>query len=347
MENANIYYDGAKLLSLKDINGNVPEIYICTSNRTAGKTTYFNRLLINKFLNNGEKFCILYRFIHELDDCATKFFEDVGGLYFPNHIMTSKRRANGTYHELFFDEKSCGFAIALNSADSIKKYSHLFSKCKRMLFDEFQSETNTYCPKEINKLRSVHTSIARGQGEMVRYVPLYLVGNPTSIINPYYIALGISNRLTNKVKFLRGNGFVLEQGYNENAAKAQIESAFNKAFEDNQYLSYSANGVYLNDNLAFIEKPTGNSRYVCTLRFDGVDYGVREYSDKGIIYCDDKPDNTFATRISVTTADHRINYIMLRRNDMLLAHMRFLFERGCFRFKNLKCKEVILNALSY
>ena len=34
MENKT-YYDGTKLLSLKDINGNTPELYICTSNRSA------------------------------------------------------------------------------------------------------------------------------------------------------------------------------------------------------------------------------------------------------------------------------------------------------------------------
>ena len=44
------YYDGTKLLSLLDINGKKPEIYICTSNRTGGKTTYFARLLVNHFL---------------------------------------------------------------------------------------------------------------------------------------------------------------------------------------------------------------------------------------------------------------------------------------------------------
>ena len=43
------YYDGTKLLSLKDINGNVPEIYICTTNRTGGKTTYFGRLVVISF----------------------------------------------------------------------------------------------------------------------------------------------------------------------------------------------------------------------------------------------------------------------------------------------------------
>ena len=43
------YYDGTKLLSLMDINGNKPEIYICTTNRTGGKTTYFGRLCVNRW----------------------------------------------------------------------------------------------------------------------------------------------------------------------------------------------------------------------------------------------------------------------------------------------------------
>ena len=42
------YYDGTKLLSMLDLNGNKPEIYMCTTNRTGGKTTYFARLCVNK-----------------------------------------------------------------------------------------------------------------------------------------------------------------------------------------------------------------------------------------------------------------------------------------------------------
>ena len=46
----NNYYDGTKLLSLKDLDGNTPEIFMVTSNRTAGKTTYFSKLVFNRFL---------------------------------------------------------------------------------------------------------------------------------------------------------------------------------------------------------------------------------------------------------------------------------------------------------
>lgn len=341
------YYDGTKLLSMLDINGNKPEIYLCTTNRTGGKTTYFGRLCINRFLDKNEKFGLIYRYNYELDDIVDKFYKDLGSLFFNGHTMTSKKRASGIFHELFLDEKSCGYALSLNSADQIKKYSHLFSDISRLIMDEFQSETNHYCTDEVKKFISIHTSIARGQGEQVRYVPVYMLSNPVTIINPYYIELGISSRLKNETKFLKGDGFVLEQGYVESASLEQEKSGFNRAFSGNNYTAYSSQAVYLNDNKAFIDKPKGKNRYLCTLKYHGTEYGLKEYTEEGFIYCDDNPDTSFKTKITTTTDDHNINYVMLKRNDFFLSNLRFLFEKGCFRFKDMKCKEAVLSALSY
>lgn len=352
----NKYYDGTKLLSLQDINGEKPEIYICTTNRTGGKTTYFGRLCVNRWKEKGEKFCLLYRYNYELDGVADKFFKDIGRLFFPDYTMRSERKANGIFHELFLkknsysdDDKglSCGYAVSLNSADQIKKYSHLFSDVSRMIFDEFQSETNHYCTNEIKKLLSIHTSIARGKGEQIRYVPVFMLSNPVSLINPYYVELGISSRLKSDTKFLRGDGFVLEQGFIESASEAQKSSGFNRAFASNSYVAYSTECVYLNDNQSFIEKLSGSSRYLCTLRYNNTDFGVREFPDIGFVYCDDRPDSSYKMRIAVTTDDHTINYVMLKRNEMFLQNLRYYFEKGCFRFKDLRCKEAILKALSY
>lgn len=341
------YYDGTKLLSMKDLNGKKPEIYMCTTNRTGGKSVYFSRMLVNRFKDRGEKFCLVYRYNYELDDCADKFFKDIAGLFFAGSVMTSRRRASGIFHELYLDDDSCGYAISLNSADQLKKYSHLFSDVQRMFFDEFQSETNHYCQDEIRKLLSVHTSIARGHGEQVRYVPVYMCANPVSIINPYYVEMGISERLNDSTRFLRGDGFVLEQGFVDSASKAQKESGFNRAFARNNYVAYSSEGVYLNDSQAFIEKPEGESRYIATLKYKNTEFGIREYPERGIVYCDTTPDRTFRVRITVTTDDHDVNYVMLKKNDFFIANMRYYFEHGCFRFKDLRCKEAVLKALSY
>lgn len=357
MEERVEYYDGTKLLSLTDINGNKPEIYICTSNRSAGKTTYFNRLMVNRFLQKGEKFSLLYRYQEEVSSAADKFFKEIGRLFFPGLEMIGEPIEKGKAMRLYMTPypenkstyKNCGYAIALNSADRLKKLSHLFADTDNILFDEFQSETGNYCSDEIIKFQSIHMSIARGEGKQSRYVPVYMLSNPVTLINPYYTALGISTRLRDNTKFLRGNGWVLEQGYNDSAAKAQEESIFNRAFAGSQssYQAYASQGIYLNDNLAFVEKLDGRNRYVCTIRYNGKDFGVRSYDDLGIMYCDTNPDPNSRYKFAITTDDHQVNYVLLVNNQVMMFNWRYLFEQGCFRFKNLDCKEAIMTAVSY
>jgi hypothetical protein len=126
-----------------------------------------------------------------------------------------------------------------------------------------------------------------------------------------------------------------------------MSSGFNRAFSRNSYVRFSAQAVYLNDNKAFVEKPEGSSRYLATLRYNGTDFAIREFGEAGVIYCDDKSDYSFKYRITVSTDDHAINYVMLKRNDLFLTQLRYYFEKGCFRFKDLRCKEAVLKALSY
>ena len=244
------YYDGNKLLNLKDINRRQPEIYISTSNRTAGKTTFFGRYVVNQFLKQGKKFGLLYRYSYETSDVANKFFNDIQALFFPNYSMAGKTKEKDTYVELRLKKSSeegdgdvCGYAFALNKADNIKKCSHLLSGISVILFDEFQPESGEYAPREINKFQSIHTSLARGHGEQVKYLPVIMISNFVSVLNPYYSALKITERITEHTKYLRGDGWVLEQGFNDSASAAQKASGFNKAFSDSEYMQFSAERV--------------------------------------------------------------------------------------------------------
>lgn len=341
------YYDGTKLLSLKDINGKKPEVFMCTSNRTAGKTTYFNRLVVNRFIKRGEKFALLYRFNYELDSCDKKFFKDIKELFFSEYDMTAAKKMKGVYQELYLNEEPCGYAISINSADQLKRNSHLFSDIDNIIFDEFQSEQNHYCDKEVEKFISIHNSIARGHGKQSRYVPVYMISNPVTILNPYYVAMDISTRLQKDTHFLRGDGFVLEQGYNKTASAALKSSAFNRAFGSSDYIAYSAEGVYLQDDLSFVDTPRGRGKYVATIRYAGIDYSVREYPELGIVFCDKSVDYQYPLKITVDTADHKLNYVMVSSNFILIQKLRYYFEHGCMRFKDLQSKEAILKALSF
>lgn len=341
------YYDGTKLLSLKDINGKTPEFVICCGNRTAGKTVYFNRLMVNKWLKKHEQFALVYRFKYSAPSLADAFWGDIGTLFFPNHKFEGKVQEGGSYVELYLDDELCGYGLCLNSRSRIKELSHLFNKVEYMLLDEFQSEDNKYCADEIRKFRSIHESVARGNGKQVRFVQTFLVGNCISLLNPYFVAFGLSEKIQRNTKFLKGRGLVLEQTLNKSASEAQRNSSFNSAFVDQRYLDYSSQNVYLDDNTTFIEKLTGDNRYLLTIIYNGNEYCIRCYEEQGIMYCGKNVDKTWNYRISITTEDMRPNYVMLKNNEKVISYLKYFFNQGCFRFKDLQCKEAVIHMLAY
>ena len=121
-----MFYNPEKILSMTDLNGEKPSIYIITSNRSAGKTTAFLIESLKLFKNMNKKTILLYRYSYEIVACC-EIYKDVLHLYDEyGEEMTSKSRANGLFYEMFLDGESFGFALSLNNPDSIKKYSPLF-----------------------------------------------------------------------------------------------------------------------------------------------------------------------------------------------------------------------------
>lgn len=341
------FYDGTKLLSMKDLSGCTPEVFAVTGNRSSGKTTYFSRYLVKQYKKKHSKFGLIYRFSYELEDVAGPFFKEIKRLFFPNDEMTSLLKHKGTYSELFLNGESCGYAFALNTADSIRKISSLFVDCDRLFFDEFQSESNKYCPKELTKFMSLHTSIARGGGKSSRYLPVYMCSNAVTILNPYFKMMGVQNKISPKTKFLRGNGFVIEHSIIQQAATAQKESLFNQAFSATNYTAYASENVYLNDNISFIEKTTNIGRYILTIKYGDSHYGIYECPMDGIVFVSDKADISFPIKITATIDSHDINYLLVNKSSGMVKILRDYFEKGIMRFKNLECKNAILAVISY
>lgn len=341
----NKFYDGNRLLSKKDINGQTPEIFISSGVRSAGKSTFFNKWTVNQFIDKGNKFALLYRHKYETKGCSEKFFSDINGLFFPNYEMHDKTFFDNMFTRLYLNDDVCGYALALNNADNIKKFSHLFNDVSVILFDEFQPESNQYLTDEIEKFQSIHVSLARGKGQQVRYLPVIMISNFVTLLNPYYHAMGIDKRLKNETKFLRGDGFVLEQSSNEAAANAQKQSAFNRALGQTQYLKYASEISYLNDNLSFIEKPSGRGRYFATITTKNKMYGIIKFDE--FVYVTDKADADFPIKISLTVDDHNTGFVLSDQYAGFIMSLRNYFQMGLFRFKNLECKEIMLNMLHY
>lgn len=343
------YYDCNYLLTLKDRNGKNPDIYIADGNRTAGKTVSFKRRLIDTFLKEKtdvNQFYLIYRYKTDMQSMSDSFFTDIRRLFYNGHVMTEKKLFDGAVVQLLLDDKPCGWCLPLSLSGKIKRMSSIFVQVAHGFFDEYQDESNNYLPNEIDKLMSIHTSIARGDGKQSRRVPLYMASNTVSILNPYYQALGINKMLKRDTKILRGDGWVYERTYNENASKAFESSAFNRAFSGSKYFSHASQNVYLNDNDALITRPSGSSEYMLSIRYNEMWYNVRKYNS--CVYVSEGADETFPRRVCFNYTDVIDDRaVMVNSSNYIIMALRNYFHRGLMRFQNLACKNMIFDMLSF
>lgn len=336
------FYNFSKLNNAKDINGKSPDVLIVSSNRNDGKTTSISKFLLNKYIETGEKFLLLYRFKYEIDDIADKFFSNLKQLWFQDDEMTEDSFGKGNFVRLLLNDNECGYACAINSAEQVKKYSHFFYDVTTMFFDEFQSETGKYLPNEIAKIYSIHTSIARGPNKQVRRVRLILSGNNISLCNPYYLHFGITERLKSNTKFLRGNGWVLEKRFNKEASKAHSESAFVQAFGvDTKYSNTLLTEKALLDSENFISKLDGKISYLAGFKLNDEYYSLHTNNVNVLLK---RGADTQRQTYACTPDDHDTGtlYINARVANMLMQW----YENAIMRFQNQMCKSAFFKIIN-
>ena len=332
------YFEAHSVYDFKDLEGKVPEILIVDGNRTGGKTTAFSRLLVQDFLDKKEKFFLVYRYKNDMKDVADAFFKDIKGLFFDGHEMTSKSHANGAFIELFLDKEPCGYASALTMASKIKRYSHIFSDVKKMFFDEYQDENNLYLPDEVDKLLSLHTTIARGHGQAVRFVPLYMCSNSISIFNPYYLALGITTKINSKTKVYRGEGFVLLRLTIKDVQEAQKTSRFNSAFKNANYLVSSIDNSFLNDDKYNVEKRKVYGSPVFGFYYVGDYYSVFYDMSSDQYYVKRGGDKNINPRFGVTEKD-KGEGVTAFRNHIYFRRLRYAYEDSMIFYETQETKK--------
>lgn len=339
------FYNGNKLLSLRDAAGRPPELYFCCGNRTAGKTYFFKRWFVRRFLARKEKFVIFVRFLDDIANAAPGFWADIGALEFGKHDMTQRPILHGKAAELLIDKKPCGYVIALNDPERIKRNSALFADAERGFLDEFMSENGKYVPNECVKFNSIRLSIARGgaRGVHARRVPVYLCSNNVTLFNPYFDYLRINTVIQNRTRYLRGDGWVLEQTFNTFAADAIRDNFRTVSSEE---LEYAAGNEYLLDTNTFVAKMPGAKTCLCRIKYNGKVYGVWG----GINSCwyvsgKLKADNT-RLLFALDPADHDETSVLITRSHEVFKRLKTAYNNGNVRFDSQGAKNAFIAALS-
>ena len=349
------FYNGYPLLAKTDKNGKKPEIYAALTNRSAGKTTFFNGYLTHKYISDGKQFLLLYRNKYETERAAAGFFNDISRLFFQDLTMYQETGVKNGFDILKIGLKTdenrenftvCGYATSLSASELIKRYSHLLSDVSVILMDELFPENGQYLKNEINAFMSIHDSLSRGNFSHSRYLPVIIVGNLIDIFNPYFDALGIVDSLLLDSHFTRGDGFVIEQDFNEFSAAAHKESAFHKALSGAAYAAASQEKVYLNTNYEMIDsKICDIGRYILTIRYQNNLYSVR-YNEQGYFYyISNKPDPKFKLQHAATESDISENAIYNPASPYRKM-LKDKFHQNLLKFRNLKCKSAALHFIA-
>lgn len=348
------YYSGEKLLSQKDRNGKEPGIYLSNSNRSAGKTTYFQIKLLSDFFDIGKKFLIIVRDKNELEH-QDIVFDFVCREYFDGIELYTKWVVNKLVTGIFTgDGRQCAMCISLKDAVKLKKYSPIFGEVQTAIFDELQPEDGRYLKDEIGLMTSVMKTVSRGDGSQSRYIRWIYLSNNITIMNPYFLNLGIYKEIPmnigEKVRedgdlYLRGDGWVAEFAYNNNAAVEMSTNPAIGAFTTrNNMLGLTADFM-INCN-SFIEKHiSGKMMYLYTLKFKGKKYAVRQVQKTNMIYINNKIDPNFHTVVALSDNDHDDSTIQMGKYTFYLKHIRDAYARGMLRFSNLEVKDMMLELL--
>lgn len=304
LEDTPVFYNPERLLNTKDLNNNPPYLYLTCGNRIGGKSYAYKKLLLNMFLNGGGQFLLIVRNVDEMDGAFQYGFEDMYHEFPQITEMKEESICRGLVRELYINNVLCGHSVYLSRAKKLRRYSALFEYTNAMFFDEFLPEDDEYLDDEIGKLMSVILTVCRGYGKAIRYVPLYMVSNMSTLNNPYYRALGITERLKSNTKFLRGDKWVMEKYLNENAESAILSHPLIKAFSKGTgYANYaSSNDNFLDDYTYVVDKLYGERIYICTLFSEKNGYGVYYYPDRQIIYITKPCDKTYKYKFNLTSS---------------------------------------------
>ena len=134
LQDKKIFYDYDKILSYNAFLN-----FLIRWKTELVKLTGITKFVINRFIKKGEQFAYIRRYKSELKKSVSTFFDSmIKNDEFVGHNLSHKGNT------FYVDEKTCGFAMTLSTAQDLK--SSNFDNVKFIIFDEFIIEPR---PKKV------------------------------------------------------------------------------------------------------------------------------------------------------------------------------------------------------
>jgi hypothetical protein len=311
-----LYYDPNKLLSYNRI------LNCCIGARGIGKSYGFKKHVVNRFLKHGKQFIYLRRYKGELTKLP-QFFNDIKN-EFPNTEFKVKGR------QLFINGKQAGWGIPLSAWQSEK--SNAYPDVETILFDEFirEKDNSGYLPNEVPALLNFMDTVFRDR-ENVRCVCL---SNAVTIVNPYFLYFSLIPNINKR--FNAYDSIVVEIPDSKDFSAARRQTKFGALIDGTEYGEMALDNNFVNDSQVFIDKRSKNSRFICSVVYNGMSFGIWVDSDIGLMFLSTEYDPSSKLVFAMTTEDLDENTMLMSnwKTNYYLVKMVSAFKKGYLRFDN-------------
>lgn len=286
--------------------------------RGGGKTFNKIREAIEDFEKKGKQFVYLRRRGVDLDDACTggknsgDLFADIKHKgFFPDVNFKIVADHSGGYN-FYYNDKPMGYGRALSTA----RRSTSLPLVEQIIFDEFLIDDSAgshdrYLNKgnEMFLFNNFYETIARG-----RDIPCYFIGNAFSMVNPYFLELGIRINDIQENKIYKGKTWTLIFWKDADFLAEREKTQFYQATAHTEFNRHAFGNQFYLDNKAFLKKRSDDSEHQFSLVYDKTTYGVWVDWEKGFYYVTTKGAQTSkAKTISMSLTDNRPNNVNIRR----------------------------------
>ena len=334
-----IYYNGERILSFNAL------LNLIIGERGVGKTYFWKTFAVKRFLNKGKQFAYIRRYDTDLDASVgnsndNKFFEQIRK-EFPD--STFKITKSKKVRKLIINNKICGYALPLSSADSLKSSS--YENVDIVIYDEFQlkeGSTQHYLRNEPEIILDLIETIGR-----LRDIRVFCLGNAISSTSPLMYYFDVTLPYNTDIKLFKEGTIAVEYIKNEKYREVKKASRFGKLIDGTRYGKYAIDNEFLTDSKAFIRKKDKNAKFYFILYVNGKQYGIWRDFKNQVMYISNDIDPNCPIKFAINESDHNESTIFakVRSNfwfKQIINHYRL--ARLCF--ENQAVKNIFMQELN-
>ncbi len=334
----NIFYNYDKVFSYNAL------LNIIIGNRGCGKTYGIKVKLIKRFLKQHKKFAYIRRYESDLDASVgtskdEKFFEQVRKEFPDCNFKISKHKK---VRNLYIDDKVCGYALPLSSADSLKSSS--YEDVDIIVYDEFQLKEGSsqhYLRNEPEIILDIIETIGR-----LRDIKIFCLGNAISSTSPLMSYFDLTLPYGNDIKLFKDGLILVQYINNEEYQKAKKETRFGKLIEGTRYGKYAIENEFLTESKWFIKKKNKDCKFFFIIHVNGRTFGVWNDYKTYNMYISNDIDPNCPIEFSINNSDHTDATVLIKARispyfKSIVEHYRV----GKLNFESQQIKNIFMDEL--